>query len=38
MNWTWKNDKKTNLGPDFGSFDPNLCPKTILAAFASTGN
>ena len=26
MNQTWENSKKSNPGPDFGLFGPNLCP------------
>ena len=27
MDQTWKNDKKTNFGPDFSPFGPNLNPQ-----------
>ena len=30
MNQTWKNDKKPNFGPDFGTFGPNLGHKFFL--------
>ena len=33
MKQTWKNDKKLNFGPDFGSFGTNLGPKFFFAGF-----
>ena len=34
MNQTWENGKKkTNFGPDFGPFGPNLGPKKIVVDF-----
>ena len=32
-NQTWKDDKKPNLGPDFG---PNLVPQIFFVGFFST--
>ena len=31
MNQTWKNDKKTNFGPNFGSFWPNFGLKNFFS-------
>ena len=33
MNQTWKNDKKPNMGPDFGPFGPNLDPPPQIFLF-----
>ena len=34
MHQTWENGKKPlNLGPNFGLFDPNLCPKSFFHGF-----
>ena len=33
MNQTRENDKKTNFGPDFASFGPNLGPQNFLCRF-----
>ena len=33
MSQTWENSNKTNAGPNFGSFGPNLDPKTFFVAF-----
>ena len=30
--------KKTNFGPDFGLFDPNLDPQFFFACFTSTSS
>ena len=38
MNQTWKNDKKPNLGEDFGSFDPNFGPQKCFAGFTSSNS
>ena len=35
-NQNWENGKKTNFGADFGSFDPNLVPKSFFMGFTST--
>ena len=34
MDLTLKNDKKTNSGPDFGPFGPNLGHQIFFAGFA----
>ena len=36
INLTWKSNKKPNLGPNFGWFDPNLHPKFFFMDFTST--
>ena len=36
MNKTRKNNKKPNLGPDFGLFGPYLVPKIFFAGFTSS--
>ena len=33
MNQTWENGEKTNFGPNFGVFDPNLGPKIFFRGF-----
>ena len=38
MNHSWKNDKKADLGPNFGGFGPNLGPWKFFAGFASTSS
>ena len=30
VNQTWKNDEKTNSGPNFVPFNPNLCPNFLF--------
>ena len=38
MNQTLKNDKKPNLGSEFGPFGPNLCRQTFIAGFTSASS
>ena len=38
MNQIWESNKKTNFGPDFGLFGPNLGPKFFLEGFTSTSS
>ena len=33
MNQTWKNDKKPNFGPDFGTFGRNMDPRKFFCVF-----
>ena len=35
MNQTWENDKKPNVGPNFGLFVPNFGPQILFQDFTS---
>ena len=38
MNQTWENDKKPNVGPNFGLFVPNFGPQILFQDFTSTSS